>query len=74
MPRTIRGMFDANTIGIIFIGVAVGAIVLRLVAIRQPEHRTAVNVATLAMFAILVLVIGLLAWSVVGAYVGGLPD
>jgi hypothetical protein len=67
-------MLSANAIGIIFIAVAVGAFVLRLVAIRRPQHRTAVNVATLVMFTLLALVIGLLAWSVVGAYVGGLPD
>lgn len=67
-------MVNANLIGIIFIAVAVGTFALRLVAIRRPEHRVAINVATLAIFAILALVLGFFAWSVVGAYVGALPD
>ena len=67
-------MVDANLIGIIFIAVAVGTFMLRLVAIRRPEHRVAVNVATLGMFAILALVLGFFAWSVVGTYLGALPD
>ena len=66
-------MLDPNTIGILLIAVAVGAIVMRVVAFRSPQRRGSAVVATLVLFAVLVLVVGLFAWSVVGAYVGGLP-
>jgi hypothetical protein len=67
-------MPDANTLGIILIAVAVAAFALRVVAIRRPELRTWATVASIIVFAILALVLGLFAWSVVGAYVGGIPD
>jgi len=67
-------MPDPNTLGIILIAIAVGAIVLRLVAFRSPNRRGSAAIATLVLFAILALVLGLFAWSVVGGYIGGLPD
>jgi uncharacterized membrane protein len=67
-------MLDPNTLGIILIAVAVGAIVLRVIAFRSPNRRGAAIVATLVVFAILALVLGLFAWSVVGGYISGLPD
>jgi uncharacterized membrane protein len=66
-------MLDPNTLGIVLIAVAIGAIVLRVIAFRSPQRRGSAVVATLVLFAVLVLVLGLFAWSVVGAYVGGLP-
>jgi uncharacterized membrane protein len=67
-------MLDPNTFGIILIAVAVGAVVLRVVAFRSPERRGSAAIATLVVFAILALVLGLFAWAVAGVYVGGLPD
>lgn len=67
-------ILDPNTLGIILISVAVGAIVLRVVVFRSPNRRGSAVVATLVVFAILALVLGLFAWSVVGAYLGGIPD
>ena len=69
-----RQMLDPNTLGIILIAVAAGAIVLRVVAFRSPNRRGSAVVATLVVFAILALVLGLFAWSVVRGYIGGLPD
>jgi hypothetical protein len=65
---------DPNTLGIVLIAIAVGAIVLRLVAFRSPNRRGSAVIATLVLFAILALVLGLFAWSVVGGYISGLPD
>ena len=65
-------MPDPNTLGIVLIAIAVGAIVLRVVAFRSPNRRGSAAIATLVLFAILALVLGLFAWSVVGSYVGGL--
>ncbi len=67
-------MLDPNTLGIILIAVAVGAIVLRVVAFRSPNRRGSAVVATLAVFAILALVLGLFTWAMVRGYIGGLPD
>ena len=67
-------MIDANTFGVVLIAAAVGAFVLRLVAVRKPELRAWANIAALVLLAILVGLIALLLSSVVGAYVGGLPD
>jgi hypothetical protein len=65
-------MLDPNTFGILLIAVAVGAFVLRVVAFRSPGRRASSGIATLAIMAILALVVGLFAWSMVGAYIGGL--
>ena len=65
-------MPDPNTIGIILITVAIGAIVLRVVAFRSPDRRGSATVVTLVLFAILALALGLFAWSVVSGYVGAL--
>ena len=67
-------MPDPNTLGIILIAVAVGAIVLRVVAFRSPNRRGSAAVATLVLFAILAVVLGLFAWSMVRGYIGGIPD
>ena len=65
-------MPDPTILGIILIAVAVGAIVLRVVAFRSPQRRASSAVATLVLFAILALVLGLFAWAVVGSYIGAL--
>jgi uncharacterized membrane protein len=67
-------MVDPNTLGIILIAVAVGAIVLRVVAFRSPNRRGSAAVATLVVFAILALVLGLFTWTVVRGYISGIPD
>ncbi len=67
-------MLDANTLGIILIAVAVGAFVLRVVAFRSPNRRGSAAIATLVLLAILALVLGLFTWTMVGGYIGGLPD
>ena len=67
-------MPDPNTIGIALITMAVGTFVLRLVAARRPALRPWATLATLVMLVVLVLVIGLLAWSVVGSYADRLPN
>jgi uncharacterized membrane protein len=65
-------LLDPNTLRILLIVVAVGAIVLRVVAFRSPKRRGSAVIATLALFAILTVVLGLFVWSMVGAYIGGL--
>jgi hypothetical protein len=65
---------EPTIVGIALIAMAVGAFVLRLVAARQPALRPWATLATLVMLAVLVLVIGLLAWSVVGSYADRLPN
>ncbi len=67
-------MPDPNTLGIILIAVAVGATVLRIVAFRSPNRRGSAAVATLVLFAILAVVLGLFVWSMVRGYIGGIPD
>jgi uncharacterized membrane protein len=64
-------MLDPGTLRILLIAIAVGAIVLRVVAFRSPARRGSAVIATLALFAVLALVLGLFVWSMVGAYVGG---
>jgi uncharacterized membrane protein len=64
-------MPDPNTLRILLIAVAVGAIFLRVVAFRSPARRGSALIATVALFAVLALVLGLFVWSMVGAYVGG---
>jgi uncharacterized membrane protein len=66
-------MADPGTLRILLIAIAVGAIVLRVVAFRSPARRGSAVIATIALFAVLALVLGLFAWSVVAAYIGGLP-
>lgn len=66
-------MLDPTTLRILLIAVAVGAIVLRVVAFRSRGRRGSAVIATIVLFAILALVLGLFAWSVVAAYIGGLP-
>ena len=67
-------MLNPNTLGIILIAVAVGAILLRVVAFRSPNRRGSAAVATLVVFAILALVLGLFTWTVVRGYISGIPD
>lgn len=67
-------MLDPNTFGIVLIAVAVGATVLRLIAFRSPNRRGSAAIATLVLFAILALVLGLFAWAMVAGYIGGIPD
>jgi hypothetical protein len=66
-------MPDPNTLGVILIAVAAGALILRLLAARSSRLRPWAMIGTLAILGVLVLVIGLVAWSVVRAYVGALP-
>jgi len=63
-------MLDPDAFRIVLIAVAVGAIVLRIVAFRSPQRRGSAAIATIALFAILALVVGLFVWSMVGAYIG----
>jgi uncharacterized membrane protein len=65
-------MLDPSTLRILLIAIAVGAIVLRVVAFRSPARRGSTVIATVALFAILALVLGLFVWSMVGAYIGAL--
>jgi hypothetical protein len=67
-------MPDPNALGIILVAVAIGAVVLRLLAVRTPGLRLLANVATLAIAAVLVGLIGLFASSVAGGFISGLPD
>ncbi len=67
-------MPDPNALGIILIAVAVSATALRVIAYRSPNRRGSAAAATLVLFAILAVVLGLFAWSMVGGYIGGLPD
>jgi uncharacterized membrane protein len=64
-------MLDPNTLRILLIAIAVGAIVLRVVEFRSPAQRGSAIIATIALFAVLGLVLGLFVWSMVGAYIGG---
>ena len=66
-------MPDPTVLRSILIAIAIAAIVLRVVAFRGPGRRGSATVATLVLFAILALSLGLFAWSVVGAYVDRLP-
>jgi len=65
-------MLDPGTLRILLIAIAVGAIVLRVVAFRSPARRGSSVIATVALFAVLALVLGLFVWSMVGAYIGAL--
>jgi hypothetical protein len=65
-------MLDPGTLRILLIAIAVGAIVLRVVAFRSPTRRGSSVIATIALFAVLALVLGLFVWSMVGAYIGAL--
>ena len=65
-------MPDASTLRIVLIAIAVGAIVLRVVAFRSPARSGSAVIATVALFAVLALVLGLFVWSMVGAYIGAL--
>jgi uncharacterized membrane protein len=66
-------MPDPTAFRILLIAVAIGAIVLRVLAFRSPARRGSATVATLVLFAVLALSLGLFAWSVVGTYVDRLP-
>ena len=65
-------MKDPRVLAVVLIAVAVGTVVLRIVAARRPELRGWVTLATLVAFMILIAVIGLFAWSIFGAYAGRL--
>jgi hypothetical protein len=67
-------MPDPNTLGIILVVVAIGVVVLRLVAVRNPGLRLLANIATLMIAAIVVGLIGLFASSVASGLISGLPD
>jgi uncharacterized membrane protein len=67
-------VFDPGTLRILLIAIAVGAIVLRLVAFRSPARRGSAVIATIALFAVLALVLGLFVWSMVGAYFGAVGN
>jgi uncharacterized membrane protein len=67
-------MLDPGTLRILLIAIAVGAIVLRVVAFRSPTRGGSAVIATIALFAVLVLVLGLFVWSMVGAYIGAVGN
>jgi hypothetical protein len=64
-------MLDPSTLRVLLIAIAVGAIVLRVVAFRSPARSGSAVIATIALFVVLALVLGLFVWSMVGAYIGG---
>ena len=67
-------MPDPRLIQILLIGVAVGVLILRVLAFRGPKRRGAgPGGAVVIYIAILALVVGVLAWSVVNAYIGAFP-
>jgi hypothetical protein len=66
-------MPDPNLLRVVLILFVVGAISLRVLAARRPKARTGARLGSLALVVILAVVLGLLAWSVVGTYVGRLP-
>ena len=67
-------MPDANTFGMILVGVAVGAFVFRVVAARSSSLRPWANIGTIVIAVIMLSLIGLFASTMVGGYIGGLPD
>jgi uncharacterized membrane protein len=67
-------MLDPGTLRILLIAIAVGAIVLRVVAFRSPVRGGSAVIATIALFAVLALVLGLFVWSMVGAYIGAVGN
>ena len=67
-------MPDPTAFRILLIAVAVGAIVLRVLAFRSQARRGSTFVATIALFAVLILVLGLFVWSMVGAYIGAVRN
>ena len=58
-------MLDPGTLRILLIAIAVGAIVLRVVAFRSPARGASAVIATVALFAVLALVLGLFVWAAV---------
>jgi hypothetical protein len=66
-------MPDPNVLRIVLILFVVGAIMLRVLAASRPKARNSARLGSLVPVVILALVVGLLAWSVVGSYVGRLP-
>jgi uncharacterized membrane protein len=67
-------MLDPGTLRILLIAIAVSAIVMRVVAFRSPARRGSAVIATVALFAVLALVLGLFVWSMVGAYIGAVGN
>jgi hypothetical protein len=67
-------MLDPGTLRILLIAIALGAIVLRVVAFRSSARGGSAVIATIALFAVLALVLGLFVWSMVGAYIGAVGN
>jgi hypothetical protein len=67
-------MLDPSALRILLIAVAFGAIVLRVVAFRSSTRRGSALIATIVLFAVLALVLGLFVWSMVGAYLGAVGN
>lgn len=67
-------MPDPSILRIVLIAVAVGAIVLRVVAFRSPARGSSAVIATIALFVVLAVVLGLFVWSMVGAYIGAVGN
>jgi hypothetical protein len=67
-------MPDPSILRIVLVAVAVGAIVLRVVAFRSPARGGSAVIATIALFAVLAVVLGLFVWSMVGAYIGAVAN
>jgi hypothetical protein len=63
---------DPTLLGIALIGIAAAAVVLRILVARRPELRAVAMLATVAIFAILALLVGLVAISIFRGYVGGI--
>jgi hypothetical protein len=71
-PTDAPGMNDPRLLGVALIGVAAAAVVLRVLATRQPELRPVATIASLAIFAILALLVGLVAMSIFRGYAGAI--
>jgi len=65
-------MNDPRLLGIALIGIAAAAVVLRILAARRPELRVMATLLTVAIFAILALLVGLVALSIFRGYAGGI--
>jgi hypothetical protein len=67
-------MPDPSALRILLIAIAIGAIVLRVVAFRSPTRPGSAVIATIALFGVLAVVLGLFVWSMVGAYIGAVGN
>jgi hypothetical protein len=65
-------MNDPRLLGIALIGIAAAAVVLRVLVARRPELRAVATLVTVAIFAILAVLVGVVAISIFRGYAGGI--